>query len=108
MSQGIMSHYLRPTVGRYFEQLTVSSSVQVLTPAKYMAADMSGGAQEAFITNYGNSLRYTYDGTTPSSTIGHVLPDQGVLVLRGQQQMKNFKCIRVSADSEISITYEYI
>lgn len=98
----------RPTVGKNFEQLTVTNAVQVLTSSKYMAAGMSGGAQKAFLTNYGNAIRYTYDGTTPSATVGHVLPDGGALVLEGQQQMASVKFFRVSADSVISITYEYI
>lgn len=98
----------RVTVGRNFEQLTVSNSVQVLTPSKYKDSAMSGGAMEALLTNYGATILYTYDGTTPSATVGHVLPDGGVLVLRGQNQMSNFKCFRQgSVSSLISITYEF-
>ncbi len=97
----------RPTIGFGFEALTVTNSVQVLTPSKYMESNTSGGASEAFLTNYGAAIRYTYDGTTPSSTVGHVLSDGGVLVLKGQNQMASFKCFRLSStDSEISITYE--
>ena len=97
----------RPSVGYAFEQLTVSSSVQVLSPSVYQDSSTSGGATDAFITNYGASIRYNYDGSTPSSTSGHVLPDGGILTLRGQNQLSKFKCIRnSSADSEIAITYE--
>jgi len=96
----------RPTIGYAFEQLTVTNSVQVLTPAKYKDSNTSGGASSAFLTNDGNPIRWTYDGTTPSATVGHLLPDGGILVLNGQNQMASFKCYRESADSEISITYE--
>lgn len=96
----------RPNIGFAFEMLTVTNAVQVLTPSKYKDSATSGGADSAFLTNFGNSIRYTYDGTTPSATVGHVLPDAGILVLNGQNQMASFKCFRVSADSEISITYE--
>lgn len=98
----------RPTVGRSMETLTVTNAVQVLTPALYSASTMSGGAQEAFLTNYGAAIRYSYcSGVTPSATNGHVLPDGGTLVIKGQQQMKDFKCFRVATDSEITVTYEF-
>jgi hypothetical protein len=97
----------RPTVGYDYEQLTVTTGVQVLTPAKYTAQSGFAGASEAFLTLNGGNIRYKYNGGTPSSTEGHVLLDGGILVLKGQQQMKDFKCIRTgSADSEISVTYE--
>jgi len=96
----------RPNVGYAFEQLTVTNAVQVLTPSKYKDSNTSGGAASAFLTNDGAAIRYTYDGTTPSATVGHLLPDGGILVLNGQNQMSQFKCFRETTDSEISITYE--
>ncbi len=96
----------RPTIGYAHEELTVTSSVQVLTPSKYKDSTTSGGASAAFITNDGDALRYTYDGTTPSATVGHKLPDGGVLVLNGQNQMVSFKCFRVTTDTTIRCTYE--
>lgn len=97
----------RPNIGYTDETLAVSNSVQVLTPSKYAGAvTRPGGAEAALVTNYGAAIRYTYSGTTPSSTVGHVLPDGGVLRLEGQNQMSQFKCIRVSSDSEIFVTYE--
>lgn len=94
------------TIGYGFEQLTVTSGVQVLTPSKYKDSNTSGGASAAFITNDGSALRYTYDGTTPSTTVGHKLPDAGILVLQGQNQMSNFKCFAVTSDTIISVSYE--
>jgi hypothetical protein len=97
----------RPTVGYDSEALTVSNSVQVLTPSKYKQSATSGGASDAFLTNYGAAIRYRYDGGTPSATVGHVLADGGNLTLRGQNQMADFKCFRLSStDSEIYVTYE--
>lgn len=97
----------RVTVGYDFEALTVADSVQVLSPSKYKDAVTSGGASEAFITNDGAEIRYRYDGTAPSATVGHVLADGGILVLKGQNQMSQFKCIRTGGvSSEISVTYE--
>jgi len=91
------------------ESLTVSNSVQVITPSLYKDSAMSGGASAAFLTNYGAAIRYSYcPNVTPSATVGHVLPDGGVLTLLGQQQLADFKCIRqTSVDSIITITVEY-
>jgi hypothetical protein len=97
----------KPTVGYAFEALTVAGSVQVLTPSVYKDSTTSGGATEAFISNSGADIRFRYDGGTPTSTVGHILSDGGILVLKGQNQMSQFKCIRTgSVSSEISITYE--
>lgn len=97
----------RPTIGYDFEALTVADSVQVLSPSKYKDSVTSGGASDAFITNDGAEIRYRYDSGSPSSTVGHILADGGILVLKGQNQMAAFKCIRTgSVSSEISITYE--
>ena len=105
MASGAIVQF-RPNIGFAFEQLTVTSGVQVLTPTKYKDSVTSGGASSAFLTNYGAAIRYTYDGTTPSTTVGHVLPDGGILVLNGQNQMSAFKCYAVSGNSEISVSYE--
>ena len=97
----------RPTVGADFEQLTVSGRPVSLTAAKFKDSADSRGCDSCFITNYGAPIRYTYDGTEPTHVLGHVLPDGGILTLRGHQQMSSFKCIRASVvNSEISITYE--
>lgn len=97
----------RVTVGYAFESLTVADSVQVLTPATYKDSATSGGASEAFISNDGAEIRFRYDGGTPTSTVGHILADGGILVLKGQNQMSQFKCIRTGGvSSTISVTYE--
>lgn len=96
----------RPTIGFAFEQLTVTNAVQVLTPSKYVDTVTPGGALAASITNEGAAIRYTYDGTTPSATVGHKLVDGGIINLVGQSQISQFKCFSVSGDSLICVTYE--
>ncbi len=98
---------IRPKIGFAYEQLTVTTGVQVLTPSKYAGTGGFEAAAEASITILGGDIRYTYDGTTPSGTVGHVLRDGGILVLRGQNQMEKFKAYRYgSVDVELSCTYE--
>jgi hypothetical protein len=101
---------IRPKIGFAYEQLTVTAGVQVLTPSKYAVTAGNPGyeaAASAFLTLNGGDIRYTYDGTTPTSSTGHVLRDGGTLTLVGQNQMGTFKCIQTgSTSSEISVTYE--
>jgi len=105
MSGGVVQ--IRPKIGFAYEQLTVTTAVQVLTPSKYAAAQGYESGASAFVSLNGGSVRYTYDGTTPTSSVGHVLQDGGVLTLVGQNQMALFKCIQTgSTGSEISVTYE--
>ena len=97
----------RPNIGFSFEQLIVTTAVQVLTPTKYAGSDPFEEASTAFLSLDGGDIRYTYDGTTPSATVGHILSNGGALVLTGQNQIKQFKCFKYGNDnSTISITYE--
>jgi YD repeat-containing protein len=86
--------------------LTVTGAVQVLTPSKYIDSVIPDGALGALITNEGETIRYTYDGTTPSATVGHRLADGGMINLMGQNQISQFKCSSVSGNSLICVTYE--
>jgi hypothetical protein len=99
---------IRPNIGYATETLTVTNAVQVLTPSIYAPNQATpGGAEVAFVTNYGAAIRYYYDGSTPSASVGHVLPDGGIITLTGQNQLQSFKAFRLSAvDSVLTITYE--
>ena len=97
----------RITIGYATETLTVANTVQVLTPSIFKDSVTSGGATDAFITLETAEIRYYYDGTQPTSTTGHILAVGQNLVLRGQNQMINFKCIRTGSTSGvITVTYE--
>jgi hypothetical protein len=97
----------RPTIGCSFEQLAVTTSVQILTPSKFAGSVGYEAASSAYLTLHGGDIRYTYDGTTPSATVGHILTDGSSLVLLGQNQMEQFKCYQYgSSGSTLSITYE--
>ena len=99
---------VRPNIGFAYEELAVTTSIQVLTPSKFKDSATSGGASSAFLTLDGGDIRWTYDGvTSPSGTVGHKLTDGGSLVLTGQNQMASFKCYQTgAAGSTIRITYE--
>jgi len=110
MSQGNVPVAQRQ-VGTYFafnfEQLTVTSAVKTLTAAEYQSGNKK--AQIAFITVEDYDIRYTYDGSTPSGTVGHLAAAGTAITLFGTHDIENFKCYldgAAGADSTISVTYE--
>jgi hypothetical protein len=98
----------KPKVGFDFEVIAVSNTAITLTALKYQPTG-ADKADSAFITLEGGDIRYRYDGTAPTATVGHLLSDGGFLVLIGQNQMEKFKAIRVGGrDGSLSVTYERI
>jgi hypothetical protein len=90
-----------------FEQITVSNSAITLTASIYRVDSSGEKAKRALITCEDAQIRYTYDGTTPTSTVGHILNPMDTLVLTGSDNISNFKAIRKgSTDGKISVTYE--
>lgn len=64
-------------------------------------------AEEVFITLWGGTVRYRYDGVEPDKITGHLLYDGMSLRLTSIGQIEHFSFISASDDpSVISITYE--
>lgn len=58
-----------------------------------------------FFSVDGAAVRFTMDGTAPTSSVGHLLADGGSLMLHGQTALKNFRAIRsagVSATARVT------
>ncbi len=88
-----------------FEQITVSNSAIGFTLAKYTDTD-GKKAKKVFVTIEDAQIRYTFDSTTPTSSIGHIANPMDAIILIGTQNIENFKAIRKSgSDSKISVTY---
>lgn len=82
-------------------------TLTILTASKYTNSE-SQYAKRAVITVETNApIRYTYDGTTPSSTIGHRANPTDVIILNTSGNIKNFKAIKQGATAgKIMVTYE--
>jgi hypothetical protein len=84
------------------EIITVSDSVKTLTAGTY------GDANQALLTLEDASIRFTLDGVTmPNTTMGHQMLPLQSLKLVNNFQIRNFKCIRETADAKLTVTYEY-
>lgn len=86
------------------ETITVGASATSLTSATYTTDGEK--AKRAIITIQGGQLRYFYSGETPTSSIGHLVNVFDVIVLLGSDNINNFRAIRVTNDSTITVTYE--
>lgn len=96
-------------IGKYnpvdFETITVSTSAIGLTPTK-VDPGTSQKRKRAFISVENNRIRFTFDGTTPTSTVGHILVPTQTFLFEGFYQLNQLQFIRVdSADAIIQVSY---
>ena len=86
-----------------FEELTVTNGAVVpLTAATY------GNLNRALITCADANIKFTVDGTTPTTGtgVGHILYDSDELKLTSREEVVNFQCIAISATNvELSASY---
>lgn len=98
----------KPKVGYDYEQITVNGAT-LLTTAKYKPSTSEAQADSAFITASGGEMRYRYDGTAPTASLGHILADGNFLILEGQNQMEKFQAIKTGdRNGTLDVTYERI
>ena len=100
---------MRPKVAFAFETVTASNGGAAvgLTAGTYKPASGTGDAEECWITLATGDIRYRYDGSNPTTSVGHVLQAGRALRLKGQHQMANFKAIASgAADGVMSVSYE--
>lgn len=62
--------------------------------------------KRVFITSETASMRYTYDGTAPTSSLGHLLLPTDTLIIEGIENMTNFRAIRTGTSGKLCVTYE--
>ena|SRR3990167_9045294 len=87
------------------ESITVTDTAQTFTAATYLTG--SEKAKRAIITIESAQIRYTYDGTTPTSSVGHLCNPFDVISLIGSDNITNFRAIRAgSTNAAIKVTYE--
>lgn len=102
-----------------FESVTVSTVAIGLTGTKYNPGDSTGGSYQtqnnlaisrknadiAMVTVEGDQIRWTCDGTTPTSTVGHRANVDDVLTLEGYDAIRLFKAIRLTTDATLKVSY---
>lgn len=90
-----------------FEQITVAAASIGFTTAKIDGQNGSHPqATIAVCRNETAEIRYTTDGTTPTSSVGTLLEIGDYLGLTGNDQLTNFRAIRTgSTSAKLNCTY---
>jgi hypothetical protein len=86
---------------------TISNTVINMTQIGFTLAQLSQ-VKRALVTVDAQSIRMTYDGSTPSATFGHLAGSNvASFYLEGNQNVKNLQFFRGGGtDAEITITLE--
>lgn len=95
----------RPVVSYAFEQVTISTASLGFTSTKY---DPGNGtpAIHALVTVESAQIRYTVDGTTPTTMVGHLKEVGDEFEVWGSTDIKNFRAIRTGGtDASLAVTY---
>ena len=93
---------LSGSIASEYESLTIDNTAGgiALTAAKY------GTCRKAFITVETAQIRYTYDGTPPTTTVGHLANAYDIIDLTSAEDIAAFRAIRVgSVSGTIHCTY---
>jgi len=88
-----------------YESITVGTTAVGLTTSVYKSD--TGTAARAIITVETDQVRYRYDGTSPTSTEGHLLNATDTLLVVGRGNLDRIRFIRAGADdATIRVSYE--
>jgi len=87
---------------------TVSNTALALSHASWSwTAAKLAAATSARISANANGIVVTYDGTTPTATLGHPIAAGETLVLEGGAAVNNLKMIRSGgSDATVTVTLE--
>ena len=89
--------------GFAFEMLTVAGSAVGFATATY-SPNAHVGATRAFVTAETAQVRYRYDGTAPTASVGHLLEANGSIVIEGPGNIARFQAIRTGGTSAVLAT----
>lgn len=94
------------------ERLAVASAAVNFTEANYTIAQTEKNekktADGAVLQVVGaDQIYWTIDGSTPSASVGFIADPRDIIYLETQQQVKNFKAIRVTADTSVEAAFHF-
>lgn len=93
-----------------YETITVSSTAIGFTAGKILL-NLAGGAHKraiaAIVSAETQPMRFTINGTTPTTTVGHLMAAGDYYTIQGEANVAAFKAIRTGTDGTLQVTYFY-
>jgi hypothetical protein len=91
-----------------FEGLQVVAFAQATVSTTVLALAVPEGTllKRAWITVEGRAIRYRFDGSDPSSSLGHVAAAGSSLELIGDAAIRNFRMVRQTSNATVTYTVE--
>jgi hypothetical protein len=92
-----------------FHMATQTVSATALTLADFGSISQAqvDRASRIRITVETQGVRYRYDGTAPTASVGHLLPATAELILTGTENVRQFRIIRSGgSDATVMVTLE--
>lgn len=86
------------------EKITVNTAVG-FTTATY-APTPGNPAFRALVTVETDQVRFRYEGTDPTSSVGHLLDPGDRIVIEGYDNIKNARFIKITNNATLQVTYE--
>lgn len=90
---------------RGFELITAGTAAESALSADYIYPSEQSPSKAALISPASGAAYYRFDGGTPDSTHRHLLTSEDTLLLRGLQNLINFRVLSASGDITICVTY---
>jgi len=86
-----------------YEDITVDTAIGFT--AATIAPATFGPAHRAFVTVETDQIRWTVDGTTPTSTKGHLAEVGDYIEIEGIANIKAFRAIKVTNNATLRVSY---
>jgi hypothetical protein len=98
-----------PGIAGAYEKLNPTSATGITaTLVKPTSGSYNNNqAAAALITVEGGAIRFTLDGTTPTTSVGHNMAVGDSFMIRGVTNVSNFKCIDNGGTSSVYVTVFY-
>jgi len=83
------------------------TTVQAITSVGFAFTDAQlKKADYAFISIDGTTARFTTDGTVPTASVGHYVPNGASFEVRGQQNIEKLQFVATTGTAYVAITLE--
>ena len=90
-----------PLVALDHESITVAGTAIGFTAAKIVQT--AGTAAMAVLTTEDAPIRFTVNGTTPTSTVGHLIQPSATVIICGSLDINKFRSIRTTGTSGTAV-----